>query len=682
MLNLKRVSLCALVAATGQAYGQPGQAVQRSRPVVSMPAEPRVIENGPVTICFAVGTTPGYVILMNQLTTLYNQRFPQLPNSDYFTFGSWSPTVATPRALTWSFVPDGTFAPGLGGQGSAPSNLFSTMDNGYSGQGGRATWVSRFTQSFARWQQLSGLTYTRVTVGGNDWDDGAAWGSAGSPGLRGDVRIAMRLLDGANNVLAFNQFPPPNGSSDMVLDSGDIGNFAASSNQNRFLRDVVMHEHGHGMGLQHICSLNSAQLMEPFIDTSFDGPRQDDTRGAQFLYGDPFEPNGTFGTAKPLGVLNASITSAPVPNPTTGVPDASSSIYAIESFSLEDWWSFTVSQATVASFTITPVGSTYDNSPQAGNGSCPGTASNINALAIGNLAVGVYASNGTTLIAQSTAAAAGSPETLTGVSLTTPGTYYMRVFNSNSPSSPQHYRFSITANSPCPAFVTQPTSNDYCEGALVALMVTVQGAPTPTLQWRKNGVNIPGATGTTYAFTNADPSRSGTYDVVATNSCGTATSDPAFIQVTTSPEITTQPVSQTVALGAPTSLTVVSPTPPPVNFQWLQDGLPIPGANNATLTILSMQPENEGTYRCLINNLCGSLQSGPATLTIGTAPSCYANCDGSTATPILNVNDFTCFLNKFAAGDPTANCDGSTSAPTLNVNDFTCFLNAFAAGCT
>ncbi|MFN0134441.1 MAG: GC-type dockerin domain-anchored protein [Phycisphaerales bacterium] len=60
---------------------------------------------------------------------------------------------------------------------------------------------------------------------------------------------------------------------------------------------------------------------------------------------------------------------------------------------------------------------------------------------------------------------------------------------------------------------------------------------------------------------------------------------------------------------------------------------------------------------------------------------CYANCDGSTAAPILNVNDFTCFLNKFAAGDPTANCDGSTSAPTLNVNDFTCFLNAFAAGC-
>ena len=60
---------------------------------------------------------------------------------------------------------------------------------------------------------------------------------------------------------------------------------------------------------------------------------------------------------------------------------------------------------------------------------------------------------------------------------------------------------------------------------------------------------------------------------------------------------------------------------------------------------------------------------------------CYANCDGSTTTPVLNVNDFTCFLNRFAAGDAYANCDGSTTVPVLNVNDFTCFLNKFAAGC-
>jgi hypothetical protein len=63
------------------------------------------------------------------------------------------------------------------------------------------------------------------------------------------------------------------------------------------------------------------------------------------------------------------------------------------------------------------------------------------------------------------------------------------------------------------------------------------------------------------------------------------------------------------------------------------------------------------------------------------ADTCYANCDNSTTAPILNVNDFICFLNRFAAGAAYANCDNSTTPPILNVNDFVCFLNKFAAGC-
>jgi|ERR1043165_1074123 hypothetical protein len=66
----------------------------------------------------------------------------------------------------------------------------------------------------------------------------------------------------------------------------------------------------------------------------------------------------------------------------------------------------------------------------------------------------------------------------------------------------------------------------------------------------------------------------------------------------------------------------------------------------------------------------------------GEAAPCYANCDASTAAPVLNVNDFQCFLNMFAAGLPQANCDGSTTPPVLNINDFQCFVNRFAAGCT
>jgi hypothetical protein len=57
---------------------------------------------------------------------------------------------------------------------------------------------------------------------------------------------------------------------------------------------------------------------------------------------------------------------------------------------------------------------------------------------------------------------------------------------------------------------------------------------------------------------------------------------------------------------------------------------------------------------------------------------CYANCDQSAVLPILNVNDFVCFLNRFATNDSYADCDRNGA---FNVNDLVCFVNQFAVGC-
>jgi hypothetical protein len=73
--------------------------------------------------------------------------------------------------------------------------------------------------------------------------------------------------------------------------------------------------------------------------------------------------------------------------------------------------------------------------------------------------------------------------------------------------------------------------------------------------------------------------------------------------------------------------------------------------------------------------------AGDFVLTVAGPEGCYANCDASSTAPVLNVLDFNCFLNRFAAGASYANCDGSAIAPVLNVLDFNCFLNRFAAGC-
>jgi hypothetical protein len=82
-----------------------------------------------------------------------------------------------------------------------------------------------------------------------------------------------------------------------------------------------------------------------------------------------------------------------------------------------------------------------------------------------------------------------------------------------------------------------------------------------------------------------------------------------------------------------------------------------------------------------INTTSPGFGTGQAFIRKTLGAACYANCDNSTSQPMLNVADFTCFLQKFSLGDPYANCDASTANPTLNVADFTCFLQKFALGC-
>ena len=54
---------------------------------------------------------------------------------------------------------------------------------------------------------------------------------------------------------------------------------------------------------------------------------------------------------------------------------------------------------------------------------------------------------------------------------------------------------------------------------------------------------------------------------------------------------------------------------------------------------------------------------------------CFADCDCNVT---LDLFDFLCFQNSFAAGDAYADCDGSG---VLDFFDFLCFQNAFAVGC-
>ncbi|GEM_PF-842566 len=110
------------------------------------------------------------------------------------------------------------------------------------------------------------------------------------------------------------------------------------------------------------------------------------------------------------------------------------------------------------------------------------------------------------------------------------GSYDVIVTNACG-TSPASNAVTVTVRPPITGFSTQPASQAICRGA--SLTLTAIANPTAaqaTYQWRKNTVNISGATATTLLVTNsATASTAGTYDCVATNICGNNTSSAATI---------------------------------------------------------------------------------------------------------------------------------------------------------
>ncbi|MEO6036543.1 MAG: LamG-like jellyroll fold domain-containing protein, partial [Verrucomicrobiota bacterium] len=85
-----------------------------------------------------------------------------------------------------------------------------------------------------------------------------------------------------------------------------------------------------------------------------------------------------------------------------------------------------------------------------------------------------------------------------------------------------------------PTFATQPQGATRYVADDVTFSAVVGGTLPISYQWRKNGVNIPGATNTSLTFTNLQLTNSGSYTLFASNGYNpTALSDPAVLQVNT-----------------------------------------------------------------------------------------------------------------------------------------------------
>ncbi len=234
-----------------------------------------------------------------------------------------------PINLTWTVVADGVITP------QGPSDMNAEFDIAFPSH---ATWVNKLDNAFQRWDNVLGTDYTKVA-----YDDGTNLGTGGNNGIlgvRADVRIGGGSIDGSSGVLAYNYYP---NNGDMVMDTDDNFTYANPSGNYTFFKNVVMHEHGHGMGLGHVQPTDQTKLMEPFASSAFLGWQDDDIRGGQRFYGDHLENNDDSGTATDFGALSD----------TLDVTELS-----IDRGGDVDWYKVTLN-AGPFEVTVTPIGSTY-----------------------------------------------------------------------------------------------------------------------------------------------------------------------------------------------------------------------------------------------------------------------------------------------------------------------------------
>jgi len=166
-----------------------------------------------------------------------------------------------------------------------------------------------------------------------------------------------------------------------------------------------------------------------------------------------------------------------------------------------------------------------------------------------------------------------------------------------------------------PAILAQPQNQTTATGSSAQFSVIATGDAPLRYQWRKNGVNIPGATAPSLLLSNVQPSAVGDYLAVVTNLYGAITSAVARLTVIQAPTITNPPANVSTTQNARVVFCVQA-LGDALRFQWRKNGVNIPGATNQCYTNPSVRIADGGFYSVAIENAIDAIESLPAKLTI------------------------------------------------------------------
>ncbi|GAB5558930.1 MAG: hypothetical protein SynsKO_05770 [Synoicihabitans sp.] len=193
------------------------------------------------------------------------------------------------------------------------------------------------------------------------------------------------------------------------------------------------------------------------------------------------------------------------------------------------------------------------------------------------------------------------------------GTY--TVVATNSQGSTTSSEAELVVNF-APIIITHPASQTVSRGDSVTLTAQAIGVPAPTLQWRKNGIAIDGATTASLTLNNVQAVDAGSYDLVATNSRGSRTTNAASLTVNVGPVITDHPESQTVISGSEVVFSVTASGGDPLTYQWRKDGNPIAGATGNSLTLSDVVANDAAVYDVVVTDPVDAVTSTGAILVV------------------------------------------------------------------
>jgi len=158
------------------------------------------------------------------------------------------------------------------------------------------------------------------------------------------------------------------------------------------------------------------------------------------------------------------------------------------------------------------------------------------------------------------------------------------------------------------AFTLQPVDKTVSAGASVAFAVATNSIIPPALQWYRDGVALPGETGSILVLANVTAADEGNYTVLAQRGLEVVVSQPGRLTVLTgaAPQIETGANQLTGALGQSLVLSATVSGQPAPTLVWSKDGTPISGVFVPVLSLSGLKLSDAGVYRLTATNVSGS----------------------------------------------------------------------------